>query len=130
MERADEWGGAWQVSSAVMIAFSFATCAGYLMVIGDYASEVAHELSTVPDAQPECAWPAQWWCCRATMIWAAGLCLVLPLSLLPTVRSLSCASAGGVCSIGFTVGAVSYRGLGAPRARWDGWREVCSLYEL
>ena len=123
-----------RLSSMVMVAFSFATCAGYLMVIGDYASEVAHELLSPESATPdggggdtqqqqqqqqssECEWPTQWWCCRITLIWAVGVPIVLPLSLRPTVRELSAASAAGISSIGFTVFAVSFRGAWGPKNR-------------
>ena len=48
--------------SAMMVVYCFGTCAGYLDVIGEYAAEVLHEWSSVPDEEPECAFPSEWWC--------------------------------------------------------------------
>jgi amino acid permease len=65
--------------SLTLIVLCFGTCAGYLNVIGNYASAVVHQWSTVPDTAPECLFPSQWWCAREFLMPAFGTAVVLPL---------------------------------------------------
>ena len=112
--------------SITLIVLCFGTCAGYLNVIGNYASAVVHQWSTVPDTAPECLFPSQWWCAREFLMPVFGTAVVLPLSLMPTLESLANASFLGICSIGLMASSVCYRGLatysvgGMARTGFDG----------
>eukprot|EP01052_Picozoa_sp_SAG31_P009753 SAG31_NODE_520_length_14616_cov_8.879005_11_plen_113_part_00 len=48
-----------------VILFGFGACCGYLLVIGDYTSEVLQALLIADAASATCSWPEQWYASHA-----------------------------------------------------------------
>jgi amino acid permease len=99
-------------TALAMVVYSFGGCAAFLVIIGDFLSPACAHARSAAGWQAAAVGDADL-CSRNFLILAAGVAVVLPLSLRPTVTALGRAGSFAILGICYLAAAVLWRGFGS-----------------